>query len=246
MKATLLAAIFACCSFAQAHNVIRVVREGVIQTNLYGQAGVNVVGLSALSGPAETWLIELHTSFASLEDLDKALSASGFPGIPGNNATGATDGVLPASGAWIARHRPGLSYRPEQAIQNLAKARYLDVTVYRIAPGDRADFAKVQKLREYSLDSVNSDRPDMAYEIVSGAPSGTYISLTPLSSLRTFDEDRPQTPVYAAGAAATARSISATMDVQRERLWFRMEPRLSYVSDEFASPDAAFWHPVRK
>jgi len=246
MKITLLAGVFACCCFAQAPNVIRVVREGAIQTNLYGQVGVNVVGLSALSGPAETWLIELHGSFGTIEDLDKALSASGLPAIPGNNGNASADGVVPASGAWVARHRPGLSYRPEQAIQNLAKARYLDVAVYRIAPGDRADFAKVQKLREYSLDSVNSDRPDMAYEIVSGAPAGTFISITPLSSLRSFDEDRPPTPFYAEGAAAAARNIARSMDVQRERLWFRMEPRLSYVSEEFASPDAAFWHPVRK
>jgi hypothetical protein len=157
----------------------------------------------------------------------------------------AGDGVLPASRAWIARHRPGLSYRPEQAIQNLAKARYLDVVVYQIAPGDRADFARVQKLREFNLDSINSDRPDMAYEIVSGAPAGTYISLTPLSSLRSFDEERPPTPVYAEGATAAARKLSGSMDVQRERLWFRLEPRLSSVSEEFASLDSGFWHPSK-
>jgi len=244
MKITLLAGIFACCSFAQAPNVIRVVREGLFQPSIYDRAAVNAIGLSAVSGPAETWRIELHDSFASLEDLDKTLSAAGFLAFPGTSGPVSGDGVLPASNTVVARHRPGLSYRPEQAIQNLAKARYLDVVIYRIAPGDRADFAKVQRLREFGLDSINSDRPDMAYEVVSGAPSGTYISLTPLLSLRSLDEERPATPFYAEGAVAAARKLSGSMDTLRERLWFRMEPQLSSVSREFAAPDAGFWHPT--
>jgi len=131
-------------------------------------------------------------------------------------------------------------------MQNLAKARYLDVVVYRIPPGGQSEFVKGQRLREYSLDIVNAERPDMAYEVIVGAPSGTYISLTPLNSLRSLDEGRPPTPFYAEGAVAAARSFTRNMEVLRERLWFRIEPRLSWVSKDFASPDPGFWHPKDK
>jgi hypothetical protein len=241
MKITLFAGLFACCSFAQPPDLIRVVRQGAAYINVYSKVPVDVISMSALSGPAEVWLIELHNSFASIEDLDKAFSAAGS-GMPTNGPV-LGDDVLPSSRAWIARHRPELSYRPELAMQNLAKARYLDVMVYRVPPGAEADFTKAQKAREASLDSINSDRPNIAYEVISGAPSGTYIFLTPLSSLRLLDEGRPTTPVYAEGAAANAKQLAGSLAVHRERLWFRVEPRSSNVSDRFALADPSFWHP---
>lgn len=246
MRTMVLLGALACSSFAQSPDLIRIVREGEIQPYIAGRSTVDVVGMSAVSGAAESWLIELHNSFASIEAIDQALNPPGGPGGPGNVGPTSGDDVLPPSRTWIARHHPELSYRPEQAIQNLARARYLDVVVYRIPPGAEADFAKVQKLREFSLDSINSDRPDIAYEVVSGAPSGTYLSLTPLLSLASLDEGRRAAPVYAEGVAASARKLASTMGLQRERLWFRMEPRLSYVSEGFAAPDPGFWHPAAK
>jgi hypothetical protein len=246
MKITLLAGIFACCSFAQPPEIIRVVREGPIQAYVAGKAAVNVVGMSAIAGPAESWLIELHDSFASVEDLDKALKGAGSPGIPGAGVPVASDEVLPSSRAWIARFRPGLSYRPEQAIQYLAKARYLEVMIYQLGPGAEADFSQFQKLRRDSLDSVNSDRPDMAYEVISGAPSGSFLSLTPFATLKSLDDGRPPTPVYAEGVAANANKLGKSIDLQRERLLFRVEPYMSYVSDQFAAPDPGYWHPAAK
>ncbi len=239
MKATLLAGIFACCCFAQPPDLIRVVRQGSIQPYVNGKIPVDVIGMSAISGPGETWLIELHSTFASIEDLDKAVSVY-YTGITAANASLLGDEVLPSSRTWIARFRPGLSYRPEQAMQNLPKARYLDVLIYRIPPGAQTDFEKVQKLREFSKDTVNSDRADITYEVISGASSGTYISLTPFISLRTLDEGRAAVPVYAQGAAS---EFSGTVPVQRERFWFRLEPQQSHVSDRFASADPDFWHP---
>jgi hypothetical protein len=244
MRIALLAGIFACCSFAQPPDLIRVVRPGLVPLNsyisfdAYDKAAVDVVGMSTLAGPAETWLIELHGSFTSIENMDKVRSS----GIPTNGPV-LGDEVLPSTRAWIARHRPESSYRPELAIQNLVKARYLDVVIYRIPPGAEADFIKAQKATQASLDSVNSDRPNISYEVISGAPSGTYISLTPLSSLRPLDDGRPAAPVYAEAAAANAKQLAGSLAIQRERLLFRLEPRQSFVSDRFASADPSFWHP---
>jgi hypothetical protein len=245
MRPAILAGLFACCAFAQP-DVIRVVRQGSIQPYLTAKADVDVVGASAVSGYPETWLFELHNSFASLEDLDGALNAARFPSIPAPHGPIAADEVLPPSPVWIARFRPELSYRPDQAMSNLARARYLEVTIYRLPAGAEADFAKVQELRQFSLDSINSDRPDMAYQVVAGAPWGTLISLTPFASLRSLDEGRRAPPVYAQGAAADARKLVGSIGVARERFWFRLDPSSSYVSEEFASPDPDFWHPPAK
>jgi hypothetical protein len=74
----------------------------------------------------------------------------------------------------------------------------------------------------------------MAYQIISGAPSGTYVFLAPLSSLKVLDA-LAKAPSYAEG---TATKIS---DVVCCHLTFRVEPGMSWMSDEFASTDPEFW-----
>jgi hypothetical protein len=244
-KITLLAGILATCAAAQPPNIIRVIRNGSIQLYFEARAAVNVIGMSSISGLSETWLIELHDTFGSLEDLDRALSASDGARI-GQRAPTLPEEILTPVKSLIAVYRAALSYRPEQAFQNLPKMRYFDVVTYRIRPDTESDFARLLKARRFALDSVNIDRPDVVYQIVSGEPIGTYIVLTPLPSLRILDDGRPPTPVYAEGDQAVAKKAAADTELVREHLWFRVEPRVSYVSDEFASADTAFWHPAAK
>jgi hypothetical protein len=89
------------------------------------------------------------------------------------------------------------------------------------------------------------DRPDIAYEVISGAPSGTFLFLAPITSLRTFDDGVANLPVYAQGLAEARakanKSVAPESEISREHLLFRVEPRLSYVSDDFAAADPGFW-----
>jgi len=130
------------------------------------------------------------------------------------------------------------------------RARYFHITIYRIRPGFEADLGELVKLRRVSADSVNLDRPDLAYQVISGAPSGTFVFLAPLLSLKTMDEGVTAMPVYAeAIAAARAKAdskVSTETEISREHLLLRVEPRLSYVSDDFAEGDRQFWRPKSK
>ncbi len=85
----------------------------------------------------------------------------------------------------------------------------------------------------------------MAYQVVSGAPSGTYVFVSPLATLKVLDEGIARLPVYAetmaeAGADA-GRKLAAETELTRESRLFRIDPRNSYVSDEFAAADMGFW-----
>jgi hypothetical protein len=82
---------------------------------------------------------------------------------------------------------------------------------------------------------------------VSGAPAGTYVFLAPLVSLKTLDDGVADTPVYAEGIAdarvKTRNKVAPDSELGREHLLFRVDPRLSYVSNQFASVDPGFWRP---
>lgn len=202
----------------------------------YSDAGaqVNVVAMTSITGPAETWLIEAYDSFGAIENTDKTIH---LPAGAGANNPFPADEILAAARAVIAVYRPGFSYRPEQAIQAFQKARFMQVSMYRIRPGAESEFVELVKSRRVLRDSINLDRPEMAYQVISGAPSGTYLFLAPLPSLSALDKGLARAPAYAQGAAAAARGA----EVARKHLLFRVEPGMSWVSDEFASADAGFW-----
>jgi hypothetical protein len=251
----LLAAILGVCTIVHADPpaLIRMVRNvpnngSAIQPYVSGKAAAVVLGLRSVSGLQETWLTELHDSFASIEDIDRALIGYLNDSRAGDPISGYDD-VLPASRTMIGLYRPGLSYRSEEAAKGLPKARFLLVSIYRIRPGRDADFGELVKLRRSHYDTINLDRPEICYQVMSGAAAGTFIFLTPLNSLKSLDDALARTPPYAEAIrdanATTGRKIAAETEIGHESLIFRLDPGVSYVSDDFAAEDPAFWAPSR-
>ena len=254
MRILLMAGILSSAAFGQSLTdvppIVQLVRNpgtGAASTRDYAsaRAALNVIGLAAVTGPAETWLVEAHTSFASVEDLDQRLSVL----TPARATNGAyeplQDDVLAFSRTMLARYRANWSYHPDQAIRMFPKARYFQISLFRIRPGTEAEFGELLRLRRATADAVNLDRPDLAYQVISGAPAGTLVFLAPITSLRSFDEGVSPVPVFAEGMAnAKAKDgskLASETEISREHLLFRVEPRMSYVSSDFADVDPQFW-----
>jgi hypothetical protein len=186
--------------------------------------------------------MEMHDSFASIEGVDRALAATRL----GRNSNGsgypASDEVLASARSLIGLYRPGLSYRSDEAAKYLSQARYLLISIFRIRPGDEAAFAEMVKLRRVRRDSINLDRPEIGYEVVAGAMSGTYVFVAPLPTLKTLDDGLARTPTYAEGVREAGKKAAAEAGISQERLLLRIEPGLSCVSDDFASGDPEFWN----
>jgi hypothetical protein len=255
-KTRLLAALLGVCTVALADPpaLIRVIRNispnaAAIQPYVNAKAAAQVLGLRSVSGLQETWLIEQHDSFTSIEEIDRALN-SAQPYRQEIEPLSGYDDVVTASRMLIGLYRPGLSYRSEEAVKGLPKARYLLVSIYRIRPGTDAGFAELVKLRRAHHDTINLDRPEICYQIVSGAPSGTFIFMNPLTSLKPLDDGLARTPAYAEtirDANATAgRKIASETEIGHESLIFRLDPAISYIADDFAAEDPTFWSPKPK
>jgi hypothetical protein len=190
------------------------------------KAAVEILGLAAATGAPQTWTLEMHPTFGSIEDLDQAVNATPLAGLTND------------SRAMIAVLQLGWSYRPDDAVRALPKARYIRVTIHRIRPGAEADFGGLARLHKMTSDRFNSGQPDMFYHVVSGDDSGTYIVLSPLASLRVLDEGPADAP-----ADAAAEAKAADIENSREHYLFRVDPGLSCVSEGFAAGDPGFWHP---
>ena len=78
-----------------------------------------------------------------------------------------------------------------------------------------------------------------------GRTFGHIPFLTPLISLKSMDEGLARTPPYAEAlrdvSATAGRKLAAETEIGHEYLIFRLDPRISYVSEEFAAEDPGFW-----
>ena len=207
----------------------------------------NVLALSSLSGESEAWLLESHESFASVEEADTFVEKT--PALKWSlGQYDAQDGEL-VSGVrrLLAVYRKDLSYHGEQLAQDLPKMRYLSVVMVRLHPARDAEFADAVKLVTGSYEKIHSDQPLVIYQLVSGSRGPAYLFFSPMISLKTMDEaparGRAIRESMGEETAATMLKTSGAVTAASESFLFMLNPRMSYVSKEFAAGDPEFWIP---
>ena len=226
-------------SAADPPTVIRVMRcASLDHGRAYSEihSPVAVLGAASASGLSESWFFELHGSFESVEAFDHSV-------FPTHTGVPYSDDVLPPSRTLIALYRPGLSHRAEEAVRATQKARYLMITIYRIRPGKEAGFADLVRIRRFHYENINFDQPELAYQVIAGAPAGTYALVMPLASLKTFDEGLNRAPDGPRAAGPNEQNLAGDVEIAHENFLFRLDPHNSYVSDDFAAGDPEFWRP---
>jgi hypothetical protein len=214
-----------------------------------GNVTSHYVGMTTESGPSEAWFLEPYDSFGGMEKARAEILQS--PLAADLEAANVQDGDLrTGSRTLLAVFRDDLSYHAADAISSMPKCRHMGVTVLHIKYGHDADLAQVAKLVIDADDKSNADQPVLAYQVVSGAQSGTYLLFSPMPSLARLDA--------APARLAAARQAMGDRNRQRfdalapevvqstESLLFAFEARMSYVSKEFASGDPEFWNPKPK
>jgi hypothetical protein len=235
MKLLPLAAILSFTAAAQTPPpILRIVRNPNANIQEYAKAGarIEVLGMSTITGTTENWLIEQHPTFTGIEQLDKAMNGGPMFGLERGPMQ---DDILGPGRVLIAFYRDGWGYHSEDAIRMLPRARYFNVTIYHVRPDADADMRNLLTAHHSELDSMNLNQPDLVYHVISGGSSGLYLVLSPMTSLRAMDDRVNKMPLE-----VEAKS-PAVSEFARETLMFRLDPRSSYVSEEFAAGDPSFW-----
>jgi len=204
------------------------------------------VGMTSESGPPEAWFLEPYDSFGGMEKERAEILQS--PIEADLQEADIADGDLrTGSRNLLAVFRGDLSYHAAQAVSNMPKCRHMAVTVLRIKYGHDSELAQAAKLLIDGDEKSGSDQPVLTYQVVSGGPSGTFLLFSPMDSLARMDA--------ASARMAAARQAMGERNRQRfdtlapeavqsaESLLFAFNPRISFVSKEFAAADPEFWNP---
>jgi len=213
-----------------------------------GNVKTHYLGMATETGPSEAWFLEPYDSFGGMEKERAAIEQSFAAELEVANVQ---DGDMrTGSRTLLAVFRGDLSYHPAEAMSSLPKCRHMAVTVLRIKYGHDAELAQAAKLLIDGDDKSGSDQPVLTYQVVSGGPSGTYLLFSPMGSLAHMDAApaRMAAARQAMGERNRQHFDTLAPDVVQssESLLFALNPRMSYVSKEFAAQDPDFWIPKPK
>lgn len=144
----------------------------------------------------------------------------------------------------LAVFRPELSYNPGVDVRQM---RYFSITTIRIHPGHDAQYADyVQKMVNVAREQAKLDTLHLAaFQIISGAPGGTYMFFRPMKSLAELDVPLGM-KMRAAMSEETRKEadrISGDAIMSGETSTYWLTPGMSYVDKDFIAGDPAFWTP---
>ena len=199
---------------------------------------------TSMSGMNEAWFFVGQPSFEAVESELKATSQE--PLKSELELADAHDGALREStrSVW-AIYRPDLSYRADKL--DVGKMRYFTAGTYRVRLGHEADMVAGAKQIMGAYEKGMIEAAFICYQVVAGAPSGTYMFFSPMESLKVMDgmRERQNTLRQAMGADNMDKLMRGTGDtfLTIENQLFAVSPRMSYVSDQTAEADPAFWRP---
>jgi hypothetical protein len=140
-------------------------------------------------------------------------------------------------------YRSELSFNPGV---NIAQMRYFAITTVRVRPGHDAEYADyIRSVVNVARDKAKVDNFHLAcFQVISGAPGGTYMFFRPMKSLGEMDQN-----VGAKVRAAMSDDMKKAADkanadavISSESATYAFEPSMSYVAKEMAAQDPGFWN----
>jgi len=217
------------------------------------------LGLTPVSGDTnQVVYLEAFPSYAEMESVDKkmedAIGSNPVWQAESDQLERQTGPMHASQRSMIGVFRADLSYQPLK-MDGVAKARYFNMTTSRLRPGRGADYAEyVKQLNRAREKAQIADIHTAVYQVVTGAPAGTFVTFTLNRSLSEIDDSRKN--AEARNKAIDEAIGGETVVKQRaemagqifdagsgESALYSVNRKLSRPLPQFAAFDADYWTP---
>ena len=202
------------------------------------------LALVSETGSRETWYVTPFESHAALEAASKRDEADPVLSAELERLSKGDAEFLSDLRTLQAAARPDLSHGQ---FPDLAKVRYYEITIFRVKPGYDSGFAAVAKAYAGAAARSAPQASWRTYEVIAGAPGGTFLIFSSLESYAAFDqamEDGMNMSKSFSGEELVAmqKFLSEGL-ISAETNRFRLDSQQSYVGKETREKDPAFWMP---
>jgi hypothetical protein len=202
------------------------------------------IAVEAVTGPTEVWYISPYASQAAYGESMARQNADAVLTAETERLAKGDAEFVSSVNAIEAVARPELSHG---TFPDLAMMRFWEITTFRVKPGHAEDFAAAAKAWASASARSAPSANWRTYEVVAGAPDGTFLVMGSVASFADFDKTATDGDATWKGLTFDERtalqkfSAEGTLSTVTNR--FRLDPRQSYVPAETRQKDPAFWLP---
>jgi len=202
------------------------------------------LGFTSLSGKPRAIFL---TSFDSFEAWQKDMEAAE------KNATlsAALDRAYKADGELLESLDQGVFYYEEEMSlrprTDLSSMRFLEVSVFHVRPGKDKEWSDVVKMAKAGYEKAMPDAHWAVFGQAYGGAGGTYLLLSSDKSMAEIDKGFAEGKKFEATMGEDwmkkLNELFAACVESTEQQLFAVNPRMSYVADEWIKADPDFWKP---
>ena len=194
----------------------------------------------SVTGPTEVlWFYGFPTMAAFEADYKAGSSASSLASISMQYGPQEAD-LVAGSSDIIARFRGDLSYNPDI---NVGEYRYFNINTTRVRPGHNNDYIDFIKTVNEARKSTNSEAHVAVYQVISGAPNGTFLIFTPRKSLAEMDASNEAMTQAMNAVQDKVNSLVEKSIISATTAIYAFNPRMSKPTEAIAKADPKFWKP---
>jgi hypothetical protein len=199
------------------------------------------LAMTSATGANEALFISGYDSLGAMEADMKMINES--PAMQAvMNQYGTGDAEYVSNGrTQLAVFRDDLSYNTNVRVGEM---RYFQIRTVRIRPGHDDEYAALRKLINDARKQSNSPVHSAVFQVISGAPNGTYLVINPLKSLADADPAGNISGLSMGndGAAKLSDLINRSIMSSEDEI-YAFSPRMSNPSPDMLAQDPGFWKP---
>jgi hypothetical protein len=206
---------------------------------------VYYTALNSLSGKSRALFLTRYNSFADWEKDNKMADANATLSAEIERAGLADGELLDEVDSVVFTYDADLSYHPHDDLQN---HRVYQISVFNVKPGHNHEWREIVKEVKEAHEKAGTSAHWGMYEIAFGGDDGTFVAITGDSSMSAIDTGFAEDKKFqeALGGEEAMRKLDAmfadAVSSSHSEL-FTVNPKQSYVSDDWIKSDPKFWRP---
>jgi hypothetical protein len=201
------------------------------------------LGMTSLSGKQRALFLTSYASFEAWQKDTEAVEKNSALSSALDRAGMADGDLLDSIDQGVFLFREELSLHPKS---DLSPMRFVEVLGVHVRPGHTNDWNEIIKMVKVGYEKGVPDAHWGGFEEAYGGDGGTYLFLTGRKSLAELDRGDDNKKFEAAMGRDDLKKLDelwgAAVESSQQQL-FAVNPRMSYVADEWIKSDPDFWKP---
>lgn len=183
-----------------------------------------------MSGSSEVWYLVWYDSYSQMEEVADSYFRNTSLSAELSRILRSKGDLISGAETIFAQYRPDLSYGSDTGP---LRARFYTISIVKVLPGHEAEFTEFRRGLRAAHQKANESASHSVYEVVSGMPDGTFITLTPLPALR--DVGLGLESLGDSGGSFRLSTVSSETRI------FAIRPPMSYAAQSWLAADPEFW-----